>query len=181
MPPQANTIATMAANVAPNRTADSRPAIGEETSAGRAIPAACSANAAGSVRAMPWRPTILPHSAQLGSAARPATSQTCPPESTRPDIAGRNVPVTMYPRPSKKKATHKAVIALASGRPGPRSRRTGPSGVGAVMPDGHWRIQRNAGKARTTASAARYSHASRQPVAGMTTSAASAIPVPMPR
>jgi hypothetical protein len=95
MPPQANTIATMPANVAPNKTADSSPATGDLTSAGRAIPAACTANAAGTARVMPSRPTTRPQSAQLGSAARPAISQTCPPESTRPDKVGRNVPVTM--------------------------------------------------------------------------------------
>jgi hypothetical protein len=49
------------------------------------------------------------------------------------------------------------------------------------MTAGGWRSQRQAVKARTTASAAMYNHADRQPVAGMTTSAASAIPVPMPR
>jgi hypothetical protein len=95
MPPQANTIATMPANVAPNKMADRSPAIGDVSIAGRAIPAACTANAAGTARAMPSRPMTLPQSAQLGSAARPAISQTCPPESTRPDRVGRNVPVTM--------------------------------------------------------------------------------------
>jgi hypothetical protein len=69
---------------------------------------------------------------------------------------------------------HNEIIASAAGRPGGRR-------LGAAATAGAGRIQRNPGKASTTASAARYSHASRQPPAGMTTSAASAIPVPMPR